>query len=72
MKLSMWTIYHWLEYKGLRPTSAIADGKPVVEGLRFQTLGKAIAIRAVLHKLHPGALLPAVVPFRLRLSVEKI
>ena len=41
MKLSMWTIYHWLEYKGLRPTSAIADGKPVVEGLRFQTLGKS-------------------------------
>ena len=40
MKPSMWTIYHWLEYKGLWPTSAIADGKPVVEGLRFQTRKK--------------------------------
>lgn len=40
MKLSMWTLYNWLEGKGLRPTAAISDGKPNIEGLRFPGSGQ--------------------------------
>ena len=71
MKLSMWTIYHWLEYKGLRPTSAIADGKPVVEGLRFQTLGKSNSDSGSFAQITSGRIASGG-GFRLRLSVEKI
>lgn len=40
MKLSMWTLYDWLEKKGFRPTAAISDGKPHIEGLRFPQDGQ--------------------------------
>ena len=35
MKLSMWTLYGWLERRGYRPTAVISDGKPYLTGPRY-------------------------------------
>lgn len=35
MKLSMWTLYDWLEKQGMEPLAKITDGQPLIEGVRF-------------------------------------
>jgi|GEM_PF-2508232 len=35
MKISMWTLYDWLEKKGLSPVARITEGQPLIEGVKL-------------------------------------